>query len=188
MSENVKEIWIDIQEYEGLYQVSNYGNVRTLSYKKTGIVKNLNYRLDGGGYAKVALYKNGIAKQYSVHRLVAIHFIENPLNLREVNHIDGNKTNNHISNLEWVTAKSNSSHAVISKLRILPTYKVLQYSLDHVLIKEWNSVYEICQTYSYDASVIYKSCEEKLKHAYGYIWKYGSRDSESNIYIGGEYN
>jgi hypothetical protein len=186
MQDIIEEVWKDIDGYEGLYQISNYGNVKTLSYQRTGIPKILSPRFDGGGYVRVALYKNGVAKTYSVHRLVAKHFIENPFNCEEVNHIDGNKTNNNVDNLEWVTSKENSSHAVISKLRILPTYKVLQYTLEHILIKEWNSVYEVCENRPYESSMIYKSCEGKLPHAYGYIWKYGARDSESNIYIGGE--
>ena len=75
----------------------------------------------------------------------------------------------------------------MTKLRILPTYKVVQKDRNDLVIREWNSINEICDQCGYESSMIYKCCENKLDFAYGYKWKYSTRDSESNIYVGGDY-
>lgn len=183
----MQETWVDICGYEGKYQVSNFGNVKALSYNRTGIEKLLKHRINKG-YHYVALYDRGTATNYLVHRIVALHFIDNPTQYEEVNHIDGNKDNNRVDNLEWTTPKQNCVHSVMTKLRILPTFKILQFTISKKLIREWNSVYEIVQEYGYDSSMIYKCCEGKLNHAYGFVWEYGSRDTESNIYVRGDYH
>jgi len=120
----VNEIWKDIPGYEGLYQVSNTGIVKALErtwycnnackYHKEFVLKQNHSRK---GYFKVRLCKNGYVKSYLVARLVAIAFIKNPLNKKQVNHIDGNKQNNHVSNLEWVTNSENCYHAIKNNLR-----------------------------------------------------------------------
>ena len=181
------EEWKDIVGYNGRYKISNIGNVKTTSYKNTGEERILSKRINNG-YNRVMLYKDGKAINKFVHRLVAEHFIPNPNNYKEVNHIDGNKLNNCVENLEWTSAKQNSTHAVINKLRILPTYKVIQKDKNGTRIQEWDSIYYICQKNKYDPSVIYKCCENKIKSAYGLIWEYGARDTESNIYVGGDYH
>jgi len=109
------EIWKDIQGYDGVYQISNCGRLRRV-WKKSkwnpeGKLKILNYSFGHDGYVKAGLTKNKKRKTYRIHRLVAIEFIRNPLNKPQVNHIDGNKSNNHISNLEWCTASENNKHA-----------------------------------------------------------------------------
>lgn len=115
----MQEIWKDIEDYEGLYQVSNFGRIKSLDK----IVKGRNnYHLrkgkiligrnDGGGYLMVALYKNRKRKDIKIHRLVAQAFIPNIENKPEINHIDRNKNNNSDSNLEWVTSKENSIHFI----------------------------------------------------------------------------
>jgi len=100
---NNKELWATIKGYEGLYEVSNYGNVRSLKYGK---IKYLKPRNDNG-YYQVALSKNGIVKNFKIHRLVANAFIDNPLNLPQINHINEVKTDNKASNLEWCDSKHN---------------------------------------------------------------------------------
>lgn len=101
----MKEIWKDVVGYEGLYQVSNFGRVKNKENKiKAQHPQN-------GGYLIVHLYRYGEHKAKTVHRLVASAFISNNSNKSEVNHIDGNKKNNKIKNLEWITPKENQKHS-----------------------------------------------------------------------------
>lgn len=110
------EIWKDIVGYEGLYQVSNLGRIRSLDrYDRLGRFHKGKIRAskdNGKGYLVLPLKHNGVQKMISVHRTVAMAFIDNPNELPEVNHIDGNKTNNHSSNLEWCDRSANIQHAV----------------------------------------------------------------------------
>ena len=115
------EIWKDIKGYEGQYQVSNLGYIKS-SYMWTGdkyikrekILRNVLYK---NGYLYVSLSKDGKVKRFKVNRLVAEAFIENPYNLPITNHKDGDKTNNCVSNLEWCTYGENLSHAYKTGLR-----------------------------------------------------------------------
>ena len=102
------EIWKDIEGYEGFYQVSNKGRVKSFCNKKIILLKI--YK-DRGGYNKAALCLGDRKKHSLVHRLVAKAFIPNPKNLPEFNHIDGNKENNCVENLEWITKSEKLKHA-----------------------------------------------------------------------------
>lgn len=112
------EVWKDIKGYEGLYQISNFGRVKSLErIVNTNFGKpklQLECYISGFkntyGYKAYNFMKNGKTKPLLFHRLVAIHFIPNPKNKSQVNHIDGNKINNHILNLEWATCKENINH------------------------------------------------------------------------------
>lgn len=110
----MEEIWKDIEGYEGLYQVSNFGRVKSLdrldsaNHKLKGKLKSTSIRPNG--YVNVILYKNSQRKGYSVHRLVAETFIPNPEQKPQVNHKDEDKTNNTVLNLEWATNKENVNH------------------------------------------------------------------------------
>lgn len=104
------EVWRDIAGYEGQYQVSNLGNVRTLS-DRHGNQRLIKPGKDSKGYLRIGLVKNGQRKTFSVHRLVAQAFIPNPLNLPEVNHVKGIKDDNRASELEWTTSSENMTHA-----------------------------------------------------------------------------
>jgi hypothetical protein len=98
----MEEVWKDIQNYEGLYQISNLGRVKSLRYNifmKTSLTPN--------GYYKVSLSKNAKSKTYNIHRILGISFIPNPGNKSELDHIDRNKTNNNLSNLRWVDRSDN---------------------------------------------------------------------------------
>lgn len=111
-----KEIWRDIKGYEGLYQVSNLGNVKSLTYKNTKQIRNRRPYKNKNGYLRVELSKNGKKKKVSIHRLVAQAFILNTDNKPEVNHKNGIKADNRADNLEWVEPKENIRHAIISGL------------------------------------------------------------------------
>ena len=103
----VSEEWRDIPDYNGVYQVSNFGRIRN-TYRNNRVLSQSTTT----GYAHVSLNKNGVQKSFLVHRLVAKAFIPNNDGKPEVNHLDGDKLNNCVTNLEWVTAKENQIHSV----------------------------------------------------------------------------
>lgn len=111
------EIWKDVINYENLYQISNYGNVK--NKKSNKILKSCKNKT---GYLEIYLSKNNIQKTIKIHRLVALHFIENFNNLKFVNHIDNDKLNNNVNNLEWVSSRENSCHKFI-KINTLSKFR-----------------------------------------------------------------
>jgi hypothetical protein len=117
------EIWNDVEGYENLYQISNYGKVKSLSHiNNLGKLRPeciLKDRFTDRGYNTAVLYNNGKPKTYKVHRLVAKAFIENISNKPHVNHIDGDKKNNFVDNLEWVTISENQKHAFRTGLKTI---------------------------------------------------------------------
>lgn len=175
------EEWQDIKGFEGLYQVSNFGRVKSLKYNKTEREKILSLSSNGYGYLNCGLHKNKKTKLVRVHRLVAEAFIPNINNYREVNHIDGDKTNNRVDNLEWCTRSENMKHAYDNKLKITPTgeknkscKKVIQYDLDGNLIKVWNRVRDIQEQLGYIDANIIMCCRGKYKTSNGYVWRYAN--------------
>lgn len=106
------EIWKDIEGFEGRYQVSNLGNVRSLRYKNQKLVKKLTLRTNNHGYKVTGLGENGKTKFVLVHRLVAMAFIDNPNNYPIVNHKDENPLNNHVDNLEWCNYSYNRIYSM----------------------------------------------------------------------------
>ncbi len=103
------EIWKDVHRYVGLYQASNYGRIRSMIKNKI-----LSPGDNGRGYKFIHLKHNGSVERFYVHRLIAMTFIPNIYNKKEVNHIDFDKDNNHVENLEWMTCKENLNHAKIN--------------------------------------------------------------------------
>ena len=173
------EIWKDIKDYEGLYQVSNWGRVKSLGNGNSNNSKEriLKLYIERCGYLNVFLSKNGKRKMCSVHRLVAETFLENPENLPEVNHIDEDKTNNRVENLEWKTHRDNLNHGTHNE-RVAKSNtngkcskKVIQLTLTGDFIREWPSTAE-CGRNGFNFSNIAACCRGKIKSAYGYIWKY----------------
>lgn len=169
----MQEIWKDIKDYEGLYQVSNLGRVKSIKRNiilKPGFTKK--------NYSYVILYKSNIATSKRIHRLVAENFISNPYNKPQVNHKDGNKLNNCVSNLEWVTNSENQQHAFANRLQTNvgnnnpKCRKINQYDLDGNFIKSWNSFYEITKTLGYSRSSIWRCCSKKYNKSHNFIWRY----------------
>lgn len=175
------EIWKDIEGYEGLYQISNLGRVRSLdriiNFKngRSRLFKGKIFNLskDTNGYLYAPLCKNGKYKNKSVHRLVAQAFLPNPNNLPYVNHKDENKTNNCIENLEWCTPKYNTNYGTSIKRRIIKQSKqVVMLDLKGNIITTYPSIAEINKQLNYKKSAICECCNQKRKTAYGYNWKY----------------
>lgn len=181
------EIWKDIKGYEGKYQVSNLGRVKSLPrYTGHGMRKMriLKYGFNGG-YRQVVLCKNGKMKSQKIHRLVACAFLPNKDDTLVVNHKDGNKENNHVENLEWCTRQENVIHSFkmgLSKVRYGKENKksipIYQYTLDGKFIKEWSNSREVTRETKMDYRNINSCCRGKIKTAYGFIWKYAERSDD----------
>jgi len=106
-----KEIWKDVENYIGEYQISNYGNVRSLKGNKVRVLKPRAIGpKENNKYLDIEFHRSKSRKHFKVHRLVAIHFVNNPRSLNVINHIDGNNFNNHYLNLEWTTTIENGCH------------------------------------------------------------------------------
>ena len=124
----MQEIWKDIKGYEGLYQISNLGNVKSIRYfnhaNNKAYTRNrlLKTSKTEKGYLRVELYKKGKGKKIRVHRLVAETFLPNLYNFKEINHKDGNKQNNCVDNLEWCTHSYNMREACKLGLVIPPKH------------------------------------------------------------------
>lgn len=182
------EKWKDIDGFEGIYQVSNFGNVKSLKRKKIrtdGRIVTigeciLKYRVAKNGYALVCLNK----KNYLVHRLVAKSFLVLNKEKKDVNHIDSNRINNNINNLEWVTKSENIQHA-IKKNRFRRVYgvnhwnsvKVVQKNKQNEIIKVWDSFSDIKRNLNLDIKSLVYCCQNKIyKTVGGYKWSYLSNN------------
>lgn len=179
----MKEIFKDIEGYDGLYQVSDLGRVKSLNYNHTGKEKILNNVKNGVGYLQVSLYINGIRKIHKVHRLVCKAFLPNPDNKKEINHKNGIKTDNRLENLEWSTRSENTKHAYAELGRKNPmlgkfgsdnpsSKPVCIYSKSWEFIDEFAGAHEASRITGVDKSNIIKCCKGKYCQAGGYIWKY----------------
>lgn len=167
-----EEIWKDISNYEGHYQVSNLGNVRSIKNNKIILLKPYK-NTKRYGYLEVYLRLPGSKKTYKIHRLVAEAFIPNPDNLPQINHIDENKENNIVSNLEWCTAKYNLNYGSHNKkISQALKRKVFQYSKDGILLAEFNSQTEAAKLTGSKQGGISDCIRGKIKTHNGYIWKY----------------
>lgn len=174
------EEWRDVKGYEGLYQVSNLGRIKSLSNKSNHKETKILSLSKVQGYMHVALYKNSKQKIYKVHRLVAMAFLNNPLNLPQVNHINGKKDDNTISNLEWISAKDNARHAHRIGLAHAQkgaennrSKKVIQMSMDNKPIVIFYGMREAERVTGIGHSYISLCCRGKMKSAGGYKWKLG---------------
>ena len=164
-----KEIWKDIKGYEGLYQVSNLGRIKSFNYWNQGKIRILKLRFHKEGYLIVSLNKNTKTKIKFVHRLIAEAFIPNPENKPEIDHINGIRDDNRIENLRWVTRKENMNNELtkqrckksnVKKVRCLTTNEVLF------------SISEASRKYDVDLGDIVRCCKGQKKTAKGYRFEY----------------
>jgi hypothetical protein len=172
------EEWKDIVGYEGLYKVSNFGRVKSSNYNHTGEEKVLKPVKHANGYLYVDLWKNNKKKRFSVHRLVMQTFIENPLNKPYINHIDCDRQNNCVDNLEWCTAEENMQYA--SKLGRLKSVENGKKSSKPVIAinlttkKEiyFNSQNEAARQLNLYQGSINRVLKGKYKQTKGYTFRY----------------
>lgn len=179
------EMFKPIKNYEGLYEISNYGNVKSLA-KKCGKGKGyltneklLNLHLDRQDYKYVALSRNGKVKKHKIHRLVAENFICNPCKKKQVNHINGIKYDNFVLNLEWVTASENSKHAYkiglqkpIKGKNNNRSIKVNQYDINMNYINSYNGLREAMRETGCAVGDVAACCKGRKKHVKNFIWRY----------------
>ena len=153
------------------YEIDEYGNVYSNFYKKY-----LKPKIDKDGYLKLTLSINKKSKTFFVHRLVALNFLSNRNHYPVINHIDGNKKNNHYSNLEWCTITDNNRHALKTGLRDMKndgcSKIVEQYDMNMNLIKTYLSANEAKRQTGLSQGHISECCRGEIKQYKGYIWKY----------------
>lgn len=161
-------MWKDIPDFEGLYSINEYGQV--LSLRKNRLLRPA---IDKYGYLKVTLFKDGVPHYRTIHRLVAITYIDKPIGKDCVNHIDENKLNNHISNLEWVTIKENDNHGT-RNTRMAKTKcrkPILQIKPDGSIVK-WSGSKEAARILNLNRANIERCLRGQGLTAYSCIWRY----------------
>lgn len=173
------ETWKDVAGYEGLYQVSDLGRVRSLKYGKSRILKHI---IGKKGYLHVTLYREGEQKSVLIHRLVAQAFVPNPSNFPVINHKDENPANNTVNNLEWCTQRYNVNYGtcrakISTKLKGKfvngPLSKaILQYDKSGNFVREWPSMIEVQRQTGFAQGNISHCCLGKYKTAYGFVWRF----------------
>lgn len=176
----MNEIWRDIKGYEGHYQISNFGRVKSLSRTIVDAIGSrkskeiiMKQKVNAGGYLVVNLSKCGKYKTLFIHRLVAEAFVNNPYKLPQVNHKDENKFNNCEWNLEWCTPVYNSNYGTRNeRTRRHKMKRVEQYTKEGVFIKVWDSITTVQEETGMSLFNISMACTGKTKTAFGYIWKY----------------
>lgn len=166
------ERWTRIKDYPD-YLVSTFGRVKSFRNPRTNlnggqIIKGV----DRKGYRRVELYSNNGRKTINIHRLVAMTFIPNPDNKETINHIDGNKINNRVDNLEWNTRQENFNHANDNGLHPKPRIAVLQFTMDGNFVGEFESISEASRQTGVGMGNIANACYEDRYSAGGFVWKH----------------
>ena len=168
-----EEIWKDIQGYEGLYQISNMGNVKSLNYLRTGKESILKPQKTGKEYLYVYLYKDGKSKGYRIHRLVATAFCENPEGYTEVNHINEDKADCRAENLEWCSRSYNLSYnGRAKKVAEKKSKPVIAIHKINGLILKFPSAHEASRQLRIASNNICECCQGKRKSIGGFYWYY----------------
>ena len=181
----MEEIWKQVKGYEGIYEVSNLGRVKSLArtvraiygrathYSEQKVKERiLKPSFSTYGYAYVALARNGKSKTTLVHRIVAEAFIPNPDDLPCVNHKDENPSNDCVDNLEWCTYSYNNTYKNIHLRKKHTNRKIIQYDLDMNELKRWDSITEAAKFYGIQTTNISACCIGKRNHCAGFKWRY----------------
>lgn len=199
----MKEVWKDIEDYEGLYQVSNLGRVKVLTHKSWNGYK---YWMKPGKILKQTLQTNkkylfvtlsdghNHSRKFRTHRLVAKAFVPNPKGLNQVNHLDEDSLNNKANNLEWVSAKQNINYGHHKEKQLKAWHSkpenaikarkngqkasksVIQLTLGGRFIKKWSSMSEAARSGNFKVVGISDCCKGKTNHHAGYKWKYADQN------------
>lgn len=188
----ITEIWKDVRGFEGLYKASDLGRVKSvlkevschIKYKRIQQEVILKPSIKNNGYAGYSLYKNGKVSYMSAHRIIAISFLENEDNKKEVNHKDGNRLNNKLENLEWNTRSENVYHSFLELNRSTglgsikargfkhgASIKVNQLDMNRNIIKTWDCMND-AKREGYGIGNIFSCCNGKRKTHKGFIWEY----------------
>lgn len=161
------ENWKDITGYEGIYRISDMGNVYSIKSNKILLQETVK-----NGYKRIALYKNGVSKHYSVHRLVAYAFIPNPCNYPCINHKNENTSDNNVDNLEWCTQSYNINYGTRNIKLSNKAKKVCQMDFNGNVLATYISIGFAAKMLNVDPSNIYKCCKGKISYAYNYKWNF----------------
>jgi len=190
-----EENWKDIVGYEGLYQISSIGRIKSLKRYKVGKERLKKPSIGRDGYEYIMLWKENKVKRFSVHRLVASAFIENAEHKPEVDHIDTDKTNNNVDNLKWVTRIENQ-HNPLTAVRVKNQIRhprseetkrkigkrcsvpVFQYTLNMKFVKAYPSAASAARDTGICSELIRKCRRGFYKHAGGYIWTFNKLKEE----------
>lgn len=172
------EVWKDIPGYEGLYQISNMGRVKSLprndKFCKRPVAVILKPFVCGSGYQEVILAIKRRRKPKLIHRMVAEAFVPNQSGKREVNHKDGDRSNNRHTNLEWVTPSENIQHSYDELEHKAYSRKVVCVETGEV----FDSIKEAAESKGLKLPLIWKCCNGKQKTTGGYHWKYEEKEAE----------
>ena len=173
----MEEIWKDVKGYEGLYQVSNLGRVKSFRHWQRDSKSNeriLHPSITNNGYGNVTLYRSSSdRRKFLVHRLVAEAFVDNPNNYEAINHIAEDKLNNRSDNLEWCTLSYNNAYGT-AKIRasITKGNRIQQLTINGDLIATYESLYIVSMITGIPKHAIVDCCAGHCKTSYGYIWRY----------------
>jgi hypothetical protein len=164
------EIFKDIPGYEKVYQVSNLGNVKSLT-RPGAKEKLLKGEIDQYGYIRISLTKNGKTKKYKAHRLVMMTFNDTTDSSLQINHIDGNKKNNKLENLEWCTASYNTRHSYINNLNKTKGFRTIIKNKQTGEEKEYRSMRDASIGMGYNKGYLFKKINQNIYFNEKYEWR-----------------
>ena len=180
----MEEIWKKIEEFEDLYEVSSYGRIRRVKSVRCHKNRILTHVLNHG-YHYVSLCKDGIQRRYAVHRLVASAFIPCIVKTLHIDHIDGDRGNNNVENLRWVTQKENNNNPVSRKKYLLSHGRAIERIDKDGEIKSYEYIADAVKE-GYDRSRISRCCKGDIPIYRGFNWRYKNSTNKNNVVVSEE--